>query len=248
MSRPKPSPSVRRRKREPLDRTRIARAALELIDAEGLDNLSMRRLGAALGVEAMAIYHHFGGKGDLLDAILDLFVEEIEPALLGEREPIARLRACFDAIRGIAITHPRAFWVLPARRFRTPRSLAFYERLLKTFHEAGFDVAQSARYFRLAAGFAVGAGMAEIGSRALQPDATPVVLEDFNDPEQFPYVSRVVPHLRVSNLDKIFAFGMDTIFDAMRRSLEAQTLPRRTALRKPTARASRRRTGRPARD
>ncbi len=246
MSSPKSTFPGRRRRREPLDRARIARAALELIDAEGLDNLSMRRLGSALGVEAMAIYHHFGGKGDLLDAILDLFVEEIEPVLIGDGEPLARLRACFDAIRGIAITHPRAFWVLPARRFRTPRSLAFYERLLRTFHEAGFDAAQSARYFRLAAGFAIGAGMAEIGSRALQPDPTPIVLEDFSDPEHFPYVSRVVPHLRVANLDKIFAFGMDTIFDAMRRSLEAGGKARQPA-RPKQSRASARRTGRPAR-
>lgn len=229
------SPAGRRsRRREPLDRMRIAAAALKLIDAEGLDNLSMRRLGAVLGVEAMAIYHHFESKGDLLDAILDLFVEEVEPPLLRPGEPLERLRTCFDAIRGIAITHPRAFWVLPARRFRTPRSLDFYERLLRTFHEAGFDAALSARYFRLAAGFAIGAGMAEIGSRALQPDATPIVLENFHDPENFPYVSKVVPHLRVANLDAIYAFGMDRIFDAMRQSLathvgshDAGRIPRR---------------------
>jgi AcrR family transcriptional regulator len=201
----------------PLDRSRIAAAALELIDAEGMENLSMRRLGSALGVEAMAIYHHFAGKGDLLDAIVDLFIEEIEPVLLESDAPLERLRACFDAVRGIAITHPRAFWILPARRFRTQRALHFYERLLKNFHEAGFDPALAARFYRLAVGFAIGAGMAEIGSRALQPDASPIVLEDFHDPEHFPHVSQVVPHLRVANLDAIYNFGMDTIFDAMRR-------------------------------
>jgi len=213
------SQTARRLRRSPLDRGSIAAAALELIDTEGLDNLSMRRLGAALGVEAMAIYHHFESKGELLDAIVDLFVEEVEPVLLQPGEPLARLRACFDAVRGIAITHPRAFWVLPARRFRTPRALQFYERLLRTFHEAGFDAAMSARFYRLAVGFAIGAGMAEIGSRAQQPDATPIILEDFHDPEHFPYVSQVVPHLRVANLDAIYAFGMDTIFNAMRRWL-----------------------------
>lgn len=180
----------------------------------------MRRLGAALGVEAMAIYHHFASKGELLDAIVDLFIEEVEPVLNTPAESLDQLRACFDAVRGIAITHPRAFWVLPARRFRTKQALRFYDRLLHTFHKAGFDAALSARYYRLAVGYAIGAGMAEIGSRAQQPDATPVVLEDFNDPEHFPFVSQVVPHLRVSNLDAVYKFGMDRIFEAMQRSLE----------------------------
>jgi AcrR family transcriptional regulator len=204
----------------PLDRRTIASSALQLIDAEGLENLSMRRLGAALGVEAMAIYHHFSSKGELLDGIVDLFIEEVEPVLRAPGEPLDRLRACFDAVRGIAISHPRAFWVLPARRFRTEHALRFYERLLEVFHDAGFDAALSARYYRLAVGFAIGAGLAEIGSRAQQPDATPVVLEDFNDPERFPFVSQVVPHLRVANLDAVFEFGMDRIFEAMRRSLD----------------------------
>jgi TetR/AcrR family transcriptional regulator, tetracycline repressor protein len=224
-------------RRGPLDRRTIASSALELIDAEGLDNLSMRRLGAALGVEAMAIYHYFANKGELLDAIVDLFIDEIEPVLSTPAEPLDRLRACFAAVRGIAITHPRAFWVLPARRFRTDRALRFYDRLLQTFHDAGFDAALSARYYRLAVGFAIGAGMAEIGSRAQQPDPTPVVLEDLDDAENFPFVSQVVPHLRVANLDSVFEFGMDRIFEAMRRSLEGPKSVKsrgtqRTAIRK----------------
>jgi AcrR family transcriptional regulator len=239
------------RRRPPLDRAAIAAAALELIDKEGLENLSMRRLGAALGVEAMAIYHHFESKGELTDAILDLFIEEVEPPLLRSSEPLVRLRACFDALRGIAITHPRAFWVLPARRFRTLRALQFYERLLQTFDEAGFDAAAAARFFRLAAGFAMGAGMAEIGSRAQQPDATPVILEDFSDPEHFPHVSRVVPHLRVANLDAIYKFGMDTIFDAMRRWLESDGVGKARGTKAPLSpalsRKGRGRTGREAR-
>jgi AcrR family transcriptional regulator len=59
-------------KPEPLDRERIARAALALIDDQGIDQLSMRRLGAALGVEAMALYHYFRNKAELLDGVLDL--------------------------------------------------------------------------------------------------------------------------------------------------------------------------------
>lgn len=206
-------------KRRTLDRRLIAEKALQLIDAEGLDWLSMRRLGAALGVEAMALYHHFENKAELLDGVLELLIDEVEPALATKRPPLARLRRAFEAVRTIAVTHPRAFLLVATRRFRTERALQFYERLLETFAEAGFDARQSAILFRVAAGFVTGAGMAEVGSRAMQADATPILLEDFADAERFPRITAVVPYLRVDKLGAIFDFGLDLIFDAMRAEL-----------------------------
>lgn len=221
-SRPKvvPARPARKKPRQALTRPAIAQAALELIDAEGLDQLSMRRLGARLGVEAMALYHHFPSKAELLDGILDRLLDEVDPALDGSDPPVARLRRAFEGIRGVAIHHPRAFWVLASRRFRSERSLAFYERLLQAFHEAGLDAQHAARYFRVLAGFVAGAGIAEVGSRALQGDATPILLEHYADPQRHPRVTEVVPFLRVSKLDDIFAFGLDTLFAAMAQDLK----------------------------
>jgi AcrR family transcriptional regulator len=203
--------------RQPLDRRRIAEAALACIDAEGLEQLSMRRLGAGLGVEAMALYHHFRNKAELLDGVLDLLLEEIEPPPPETGTPMARLRRTFEATRVLASRHPNAFLLLPTRRLPTEAALIYYERLLGLFREAGFDAAASARCFRLLAGYVTGAGLAEIGGRALQPDATPVLLEGFSDPEHFPLVTQVVPELRVANLDAIFQFGMDIIFEGIER-------------------------------
>jgi AcrR family transcriptional regulator len=202
----------------PLNRRAIAEAALRLIDAGGLEALSMRQLGAALHVEAMALYHHYRNKAELLDGVLDLLLDEADPALDGNAPALARLRRCFEAMRGLAISHPRAFWVLASRRFRTPRSLEFYERLLQAFRDAGFGPLESARYFRVLAGFVVGAGMAEVGSRALQGDATPILLEKFSD-ARYPRISEVVPHLRVARLEAIFDFGLDLLFEDMERAL-----------------------------
>jgi AcrR family transcriptional regulator len=206
----------------PLNPRAICEAALTLIDAEGLESLSMRRLGTSLGVEAMALYHHFSNKGELLDGVTDLLLDEAEPALDGDAPPLTRLRRGFHAVRNIAITHPHAFWLLAARRFRTPRALSFYEHLLQTFRDAGFDAHHSARFFRLAGGFVIGAGVAEIGSRALNPDATPVVLEEFSDSEHYPRVTEVMPYLRVSRLDDIFEYGIETIIEAMQQHLDSK--------------------------
>ncbi|MES1994243.1 MAG: TetR/AcrR family transcriptional regulator C-terminal domain-containing protein [Pseudomonadota bacterium] len=201
--------------RAPLDRRRIAQTALQLIDHHGLARLSMRQLGSALGVEGMALYHHFHGKGELLDAVLELLLEEMEPAI-GPEPPIERLRQTFEACRQVAIRHPHAFLLLPTRRFNTEAALNYYERLLGLFREVGCDAEQSARFFRVLAGFVTGASLAEIGSRAKQPDATPIRLEDFSDPERYPLVSAVALHLQVERLDAIFGFGMDLIFAALR--------------------------------
>ncbi len=211
---------MKARGKRTLERRVIAQKALELIDRNGLEALSMRKLGAALGVEAMALYHHFESKAELLDGVLELLVEQIERGIPENKPPLWRLRRMFENMRRIAIEHPHAFILLPTRRFRTQRALEAYERLLQTFRDAGFDAEASARYFRVLAGFVSGAGLAEIGgSRALQPDATGVILEDFSDEQEFPRVTEVVPYLRVRKLDQIFAFGLDLIFDAMKRDL-----------------------------
>jgi len=214
--------------RAPLDRKRIAEEALRIIDADGLEQLSMRRLGAELGVEGMAIYHHFHNKAELLDGVLELLLEELEVPPEGNGTPLERLRRLFEATRRVAIRHPHAFLLLPTRRFNTGRAFEYYERLLGLFRDAGFDVRESARFWRLLAGYVTGAGLAEIGSRAQQPDATPVRLEAFSDPERFPLVTAIVPELRVGNLESVFAFGLDVIFDAMAAKLRRRrkTRPR----------------------
>jgi AcrR family transcriptional regulator len=202
-------------KPEPLDRDRIARVALALIDAQGIDQLSMRKLGSVLGVEGMALYHYFRNKAELLDGILDIILADVAARLTPEGTPLARVRRTFDALRMIAIDHPHAFLSMVSRRFRTQVALAFYEQLLLLFHQAGLTPEQSGRYYRLMANFTVGAGITEVGSRAKQPDATPIILEDFYAPEEFPRITEVMPFLRVSEIGQIYLAGMDILFAAL---------------------------------
>ena len=73
-ARPTPSPESR----EPLSRERVLGAAVLLADEDGLESLSMRKLGQRLGVEAMSLYNHVANKDDLLDGMVDLVVSEID--------------------------------------------------------------------------------------------------------------------------------------------------------------------------
>ena len=65
--------------RKPLSRERILAGGARLADEQGIDALSMRKLGQALGYEAMSLYNHVANKDDLLDGILDLVLAEMEP-------------------------------------------------------------------------------------------------------------------------------------------------------------------------
>ncbi len=65
-------------RRAPLTKERVLRAAVDLLDRDGIDALSMRKLGQELGVEAMALYRHVRNKDDILDGAIDVVLAEIE--------------------------------------------------------------------------------------------------------------------------------------------------------------------------
>jgi AcrR family transcriptional regulator len=221
--------------REPLSRERIARAALALIDAVGVAGCSMRRLGADLGVEAMALYHHFPAKGALLDAVLDLLAAEIEVPPPESGAPVARLRTALESYFGIARRHPRAFVLLATRRFNSEAAFAKYEQILQAFAEAGLDAKRSAYWFRLLGNYASGSGLADIASRELEPDATPLVLEHSPQRVAHPHVAAAAPHLQAGRLDAAFGYGLDILFDALARELRSGRRGARTSERRRSA-------------
>src|SRR5882724_13357893 len=94
--------------RVPLSRERIVAEALVQIDRDGLAGFSTRKLGEALGVQAMSLYHHFPSKAHVLDAVLEHVVGQIEfapdAAPLGER-----LRAVMRSYHRVALRYPRFF-------------------------------------------------------------------------------------------------------------------------------------------
>ncbi|HEY8527051.1 MAG TPA: TetR/AcrR family transcriptional regulator [Acidimicrobiales bacterium] len=95
----------RRAGREPLTRDRIVEVALRLIDDVGLDQLSMRRLGAELGVDPMAVYHHVPNKDALLQAVVQRVFSEMPPPP-PEGPWSERVRAWAETYRSVAEAHP----------------------------------------------------------------------------------------------------------------------------------------------
>src|ERR687891_2960838 len=92
-------------KRRPLSRRRILEAAVRFVDREGLDALSMRKLGSELGVEAMSLYNHVPNKSALLDGMVEVLLGELE--ILSENYGWEeRIREGYRAFRRLAHKHP----------------------------------------------------------------------------------------------------------------------------------------------
>src|SRR6476620_7076836 len=107
----------------------IRTAALQLIDVEGLDEFSTRKLGKLLGCEAMAIYWYYPSKDALLDAVVDLLMASAAKTIAGDGNWIDVLRELAHAYRRIAHEHPKAFPLLATRRFASEDTYGFLERL-----------------------------------------------------------------------------------------------------------------------
>jgi AcrR family transcriptional regulator len=124
-------------RRKPLSRERILAAALELVDEQGIDALSMRKLGQSLGFEAMSLYNHVANKDDLLDGILDLVLAEMEPPDPAGGLPAIRASAlsAHEALRRHAWA---ANMLMSPGRIR-PARIQYMEALLATLRGAGLS-------------------------------------------------------------------------------------------------------------
>jgi AcrR family transcriptional regulator len=158
--------------RTPLSRDRILRAALELVDRDGLDALTMRGLGAELGVEGMALYRHVGSKERLLDGVAELLLSELElpPAGAGSWEEawIALARS----YRRLALEHPGAFRLLALSPLATAARFEQARAPVAIFRDAGFDDRGAQLAFRTLLSYADGHLLRELaaGSADLGPE------------------------------------------------------------------------------
>jgi AcrR family transcriptional regulator len=135
------TPTVRRPTRAPtpLSRERITSTAIELADRDGIESLSMRKLGQSLGVDPMSLYNHVRDKDDLLDAVADAIVGEIEPE--PERgDWIESLRGTVLAARATMLRHPWAAEVLESRETPGPATMRYMDLVLGILRQGGFSI------------------------------------------------------------------------------------------------------------
>jgi AcrR family transcriptional regulator len=201
---------------------RIVATALTQIEETGLEKFSTRKLGAALGIEAMSLYHYFPSKGHLLDAVAERILSEIVIPAEPQSDPVEWLRQVCLSYRDLMQAHPRAFLLVATRRFNTPGTLALLESLMALFQEAGLAPERGAHWFRMLNYFLNGAMLAEWTIRGLQPDSTQSVVDAGGLPE-FPAVVRSAPFLGASTLEATFHEGLELLLRCFAQELAASS-------------------------
>ena len=213
--------------RPPLDRERIVQAAVELADREGLEAVTMRRLGYALGAGAMSLYHYVPNKDELLDGMIDIVFSEVElPATDGDwrAEMRKRGRSTREALR-----HHR--WAVGLMESRVQRpgtaSLRLHNAVLGSLREAGFSIEAAIHAYSVQDAFIYGFALQEqsVPNAEEMPDVIDKqVAHVERDPElealaeAFPYLAEVVVgYVATSGYDfgNEFEYGLDLILDAL---------------------------------
>jgi AcrR family transcriptional regulator len=142
---------------------RIVAAAGALVDRDGAEALSARRLAAELGCEAMSLYHHVPSMRELLDAVVDQALATVPLPPADAVDPRRELRLMTGAYLKLARVNPHRFQVLGARRWRTPAELAYQTRLIELLERAGLAPRSALRASRVLLVYLNGAGLAVAG-------------------------------------------------------------------------------------
>lgn len=153
------------RQRAQLTRARVLSSALELVDQDGLDALTMRRLAERLDIDPMSLYSRVAGKDALLDGLAEALWAEVRipRADLAWKEALRMLAL---ELRSLARAHPHAYNLLCGRGVLPEPALRVIDSSLTTLERAGLGRTQAAEMIRTLIAYAAGYGMLELSAPA----------------------------------------------------------------------------------
>ncbi|WP_280330782.1 TetR/AcrR family transcriptional regulator [Nocardia wallacei] len=212
--------------RPPLNRRSILELAIDLVDREGLHRLTMRRLGAECGVEAMALYRYVHGREDLLSGIVDHLVDRLRTDQLAARRQedgwqdfLVRLA---HGVRQIALDHPELFPLVATRPPEAPwvrpplRSLQWMETFLDTLLSYGFNDVAAVVAYRSYTTFLLGQLLLEVSARTPSPQADsasgPAPVRDLS---AYPQLRRLQPMLAQDQSLEEFEDALEALLDRL---------------------------------
>jgi AcrR family transcriptional regulator len=209
--------------RVPLSRDRVMAAAVAFADEHGLAALTMRRLGDALGVEAMSLYNHVANKDELLDGMVDLVFAEIELPSGGTDWKAAMRERAISARRALS-THRWAIGLMESRAAPGPATLHHHDAVIGALRAGGFSVELAAHTFSLLDSYVYGFALQEASLPFETGEETAELAEQIMEafqPGQYPHLTELtVEHVLQPGYDygDEFEFGLDLILDGLERA------------------------------
>lgn len=228
MNSPTPPPHDEPTQRVPVTRQRVLAAALRVVDEEGLDALTWRRLGQELDRDAMTLYRHAPDKAALLDGIVELVLDELEIPDGGQDWQTQLTRTAHD-FRRLALAHPHVVALIVTRPLTTPLglrprgTLRPLERLLQILTNAGFSAPVALKVYRLYIGFLYGHVLTELQELVADPEETTDLLRlglHRLPPREFPLLRGLASELAsydgATELDQ----GLSILFNGLATELD----------------------------
>lgn len=214
-----------KKRREPVSKQRAVQLAVELADAGGLADVTMRRLAEELGVEAMSLYHHVPNKDAILDAMIDVVFAEIELPSEAMDWKVAMTRRA-ESMRAALLRHRWAITLMESRRAPGHANLAHHDAVLGCLRGAGFSIALTAHAYALLDSYIYGFVHTELNLPFQTSEETQAVAGEIFDqlpPGAFPHlVELATKHVLVPGYSygDEFAFGLALILDGLARKLQ----------------------------
>lgn len=206
--------------RSPLTRERVLREAVSLADEDGLDALTMRRLGQRLGVEAMSLYNHVANKDDLLDGMADMVSAEFAVPAPGDGWRQALLRTAISA-HGVLLRHPWASTLLESRSSPGPARLRYLNGVVGALVDSGFPIQLAYHAFLTLDSYIYGFALQEASS-SVPPEQAAQAAQSFvaRLPDgQYPHLVAMARLVMHPDYDRSadFDFGLTLVLDALDR-------------------------------
>ena len=217
--------SRRSRRRTPLTRERVLRAAVRLADKDGLDALSMRRLGQQLGVEAMSLYKHVANKDEILDGMVDAVFAEIDLPDAGTDWRTAMRERAISA-RQALLRHPWAIGLMDSRAGPGPATLRHHDAVIGSLRRGGFSIQATAHAFSLVDSYIYGFVLQESSLPFRTTEELTQVAEAMlprASAAGYPYITEMTVEVALQpgyTYAGEFEFGLDLILDALERMRE----------------------------
>jgi AcrR family transcriptional regulator len=198
-----PLPSSATGKKKRLSRELVLSTALALVDSEGLDALTMRRLGQELGRDPMSLYRYAANRAALLDGVSELVLNELA-IFPDDPDWQAQLRRIAHDLRLLALRHPNVVPLLVTRPLSTPLglrplgTLRPLEQILSLLIDAGFAPADALHVYRAYYGFLYGHILNELQEFIVDPEENEALLRlglHRLPPKDFPHLRVLAPIL-----------------------------------------------------
>lgn len=213
-------------RREPLSRQRIVQAAHRIMDEEGLEAVTMRRVGRELGVEAMSLYNHVRDKEDILDAICEDVLAEFR--VPQEQSWAEAARAGAHEYRRLLLAHPNVLTLMTERKgpITNPDSLRAWEFALDLFRNAGLSEADSVKAFHAFGSYILGYVTMELGLMVGAPEDEAHVhaheeLARMLQTADLPRLRETLPYFVDCDVEEQFDFGLDLLIEGIRARVAA---------------------------